>query len=90
MVDHIDFKDESIITIYKTDIKATKVMEKLGINLQFTRVMDDTTILLRPDELVLLKQKAPYLISMAVSDITQLTKDDFDFCDDNIITIPSP
>jgi hypothetical protein len=39
--------------------------KKLGISLQFTRVMDDTTILLRPDEFVLLKQKAPYLISMA-------------------------
>lgn len=90
LVDLIDLKDESIITIYKTDVKATKLMEKLGINLQFTRVMDDTTILLRPDELELLKQKAPYLISMAVSDITQLTKDDFDFCDTDIITIPSP
>ena len=90
LVDDIDLKDESIITIYKTDVKATKLMEKIGINLQFTRVMDDTTILLRPDELNLLKQKAPYLISMAVSDITQLTKEDFDFCDDTVITIPSP
>ena len=91
LVDDINLKDEAIITIYKTDVKATKIMEKLGINLQFARVMDDdTTILLRPDELTLLKQKAPYLISMAVSDITQLTKVDFDFCDDNVITIPSP
>lgn len=90
LVDDIDLKDEAIITIYKTDVKATKIMEKLGISLQFTRVMDDTTILLRPDELTLLKQKAPYLISMAVSDITHLTKVDFDFCDDAIITIPSP
>lgn len=90
LVDDIDLKNESIITIYKTDVKATKLMEKLGINLQFARVMDDTTILLRPDELSLLKQKAPYLISMAVSNISELTKTDFDFCDDNVITIPSP
>ncbi len=90
LVDAVDLKDESIITIYKTDVKATKLMEKIGINLQFTRVLDDTTILLRPDELLLLKQKAPYLISMAVSDITKLTKVDFDFCNDNVITIPSP
>lgn len=90
LVDDIDLKDESIITIYKTDVKATKLMEKLGINLQFTRVMDDTTILLRPDELTLLKQKAPYLISMAVSNISQLTKVDFDFCEDKVISIPSP
>ena len=90
LVDTAELKDESIITIYKTNVKATTLMEKLGINLQFTRVLDDTTILLRPDELALLKQKAPYLISMAVSDITKLTKVDFDFCDDHIITIPSP
>lgn len=90
LVDDIDLKDEAIITIYKTDVKATKLLEKLGINLQFTRVMDDTTILLRPDELMLLKQKAPYLISMAVSDIAQLTKVDFDFCNNTVIAIPSP
>ncbi len=90
LVDDIDLKDEAIITIYKTDVKTIKIMEKLGINLQFTRVMDETTILLRPDELTLLKQKAPYLISMAVSDITKLTKVDFDFCGDDVITIPAP
>lgn len=90
LVGDIDVKDESIITIYKTDVKATKLMEKLGIDLHFTRVMDETTILLRPDELSLLRQKAPYLISMAVSDITKLTKNDFDLCDESIISIPSP
>lgn len=90
LVDSAELKDDSIITIYKTNVKATTLMEKLGINLQFTRVLDDTTILLRPDELALLKQKAPYLISMAVSDITKLTKVDFDFCDNHNIIIPSP
>lgn len=90
LVDDIDLKDEAIITIYKTDVKTTQLMEKLGINLQFTRVMDDTTILLRPDELLLLKQKAPYLISMAVSDITQITKVNFNVCNDSAISIPSP
>jgi len=90
LVDDVALKDESIITIYKTDVKAIKLMGKIGIDLQFTRVMDDTTILLRPDELTLLKQKAPYLISMAVTDLTQLTKVDFDFCDDVTITLPSP
>lgn len=90
LVDNIDLTDESIITIYKTDVKATQLMEKIGVNIQFNRVMDDTTILLRPDQLSLLKQKAPYLISMAVTNIGQLTKNDFDFCDNNVLSIPSP
>lgn len=90
LVDNAELKDDSIITIYKTNVKATTLLEKIGINLQFTRVLDETTILLRPDELALLKQKAPYLISMAVSDIAKLTKIDFDFCDKHVISIPSP
>lgn len=90
LVGDVDLIDESIITIYKTDLQATKLLEKIGIKLQFARVLDDTTILLRPDELLLLKQKAPYLISMAVSDITKLIKVDFDLCSDLMITIPSP
>lgn len=90
LVDDVEIKDETIITIFKTEIKATNLMEKLGIHLQFVRVMDDTTILLRPDELALLKQKAPYLISMAVCDIKKLTKVDFGFCDEMVVTIPPP
>lgn len=51
---------------------------------------EKTTILLRPDELNLLKHKAPYLISMAVSDITLLTKSDFKFLDREKNIIPEP
>lgn len=90
LVDPSDVEGESIITVYKTDVKVKELLERIGINLQFTRVLDDTTILLRPDELLLLKQKAPYLISMAVSDIAKLTKTDFDLCSYNAISIPSP
>lgn len=90
LVDDTGLKDMGIITLYKTDIKAIELLERLGINLQFTRAIDDTTILLRPDELSILKQKAPYLISMAVSDISQLTKVDFDLCSDSAISIPAP
>ena len=90
LVETDEIKDESIITIYKTDMKATKIMEKIGVNLHFTRVMDDTTILLRPDELQTLMSKAPYLISMAVTDLTKLDATDFSFAEDSVIKIPSP
>jgi hypothetical protein len=83
-------KDDSIITIYKTDIMAVKIMEKIGIQLHFARVMDDTTILLRPDELRTLMSKAPYLISMAVVDLTKFDSTDFDFTEASKIKIPSP
>ncbi|MGL4868067.1 MAG: S8 family peptidase, partial [Cetobacterium sp.] len=50
----------------------------------------ETTILLTPDDLKLLRQKAPYLISMAVSDLAQLDESNFDFADSNILSIPDP
>jgi hypothetical protein len=81
---------DSIITIYKTDIRTTQLLEKIGINVLSNRIMDETTILLRPDELEILKTKAPFLISMAVSDLSEITKDNFEFIDDGMIRIDSP
>lgn len=84
------FRHDAIVTIYKTDIKTTQLMEKIGINILSSRIMDETTVLLRPDELEILKTKAPFLISMAVSDLSEITKDNFQFIDDAIIKIDSP
>ncbi len=84
------FEHDAIITLYKTDVKTNKLLEKIGINILTNRIMDETTILLRPDELEILKTKAPFLISMAVSDLSEITKDDFQFIDDGVIKIDSP
>lgn len=90
LVDNFDMLDNSIITIFDTNIKATALLEKIGINIQFNRVMDDTTILLRPDELNLLKKRAPYLISMAVTDLTKIERSSFINTDSKGISIPAP
>jgi len=84
------FEHDAIITLYKTDVKTTQLLEKIGINILSSRVMDETTILLRPDELETLKAKAPFLISMAVSNLAEITKDDFDFIDDGVLKINAP
>ena len=65
-------------------------MNKLGIRVDNNRIIDNTTLYLYPDELNILKIKAPYLISMAVSDISTLTKSDFDFVDNTVLSIPFP
>jgi len=88
--DNVLLEDDAIITLYKTDIKTSQLLEKIGINILSNRIMDETTILLRPDELEILKAKAPFLISMAVSDLSEITKDDFKFIDDKVLSIKSP
>ncbi len=86
----IENKD-SIITIYNTGIDTVDLLHKLGIDLLPRRVMDDTTILVTPDQLSILKQKAPYLISMAVNDISQLPPMKENYTGANCaLSIPSP
>ena len=89
-IDDIMLEQDTIITLYKTDVDTKQLLEKIGINILSTRIMDNTTVLLRPDELDILKAKAPFLISMAVSDLSEITKDNFEYIDDGIITIDAP
>lgn len=67
-------------------------MEKLGIKLFFDKILNETTILLSPYELEILKEKAPYLISMAMTDITKLNKSNLGIVEEsqNNLTIPKP
>lgn len=90
LVDDVELKSDSIVTIFKTEVETLELMKKIGIKIPFTRVMDDTTILLAPDQLAILKQKAPYLISMAVTDLTTLDEIEFKSDAEEILHIPSP
>lgn len=83
--------DNAIITIYDTGTKTSDIMDQLGIDFLEVRSIDETTLLLTPDQYSLLKSKAPYLISMAVSDISTIDKGSI-FKNEKLIesTIPKP
>ena len=89
-IDDVTLENDAIITLYKTDVRTISLLGKIGINILSSRIMDETTVLLRPDELEILKANAPFLISMAISDLSEITKDDFEFIDDDVIQIDSP
>jgi hypothetical protein len=87
-----NISDRSIITIYRTDAKLEDLMKSIGITVQPDYVLSDTTLLLYPEEIKLLEQKAPYLIAMATEDISQLSSDNIANNTGNgtTITIPAP
>ena len=85
-----EFRENSIITIYKTGMNTVDLMKKIGINILPNNIIDGTTMLLMPDALSLLYQKAPYLISMSVTDLNSLTKIDFEQQVSQRINIPKP
>ncbi len=69
-------KNQSIITVYKTKANLIDLMKSIGINVQPGNVISDTTLLLYPDEITLLSDKAPYLVAMATEDISKLSYED--------------
>lgn len=87
---NVHLEENSIITLYDTGTKTSEIMKQLDINFLNIRSIDETTVLLTPEQYNLLKIKAPYLISMAVSDISTLEKENILNVEEKIISIPSP
>lgn len=65
-------REESIITIYKTNVDTQKLFSRFGIKLTNGNMIDETTLRLRPEEIEILQNNAAYLISMSVVDFSEL------------------
>lgn len=88
--DNKDMTSNAIVTIYDTGTKTTEIMLQLGIDFLNIRSIDETTLLLTPDQYNILKNKAPYLISMAVSDISSFDKFYVNSKENIMVNIPRP
>ena len=95
-VDMIDenVTENTIVTIYKTDIDTRKLLSKFGIDILEGRIIDGTTLLLDPAQTQLLYDKAPYLISMSITDFSKISLGDERFENEltfnNNLMIPHP
>lgn len=70
-------QEDVLVTIYKTGIETDELFRKVGIETSRVRKLDDTTFLLTPTQLLRLQDRAPYLISMQVNDLSEL---DYELC----------
>lgn len=86
----VDGDENSIITLYKTDVTLEEIFRSIGIDHINAKKIDETTVLLNPDEINILKEKAPYLISMKVKDLRDFKVEDFSLDNSGIIQIPKP
>lgn len=81
----------SIVTLYDVRKNVKMLFEDLGIEILNTRILDNQTIYLDENQVSVLFEKAPYLVSMATADLRQLSPDDFmDKYQKEMVTIPSP
>ncbi|MBQ8231437.1 MAG: S8 family peptidase [Lachnospiraceae bacterium] len=90
-----EVSEDSIVTIFRTNVETKKLLSGFGIHIVDDRIIDNTTLRLSPDEINILMNQAPYLISMNVVDLAQLTRDDVihgeaEEWDEDDSLIPSP
>lgn len=65
-------RDEAIVTIFKTGIETKELLSRYGIAIYDDRILDDTTLRLHRGELQTLMDKAPYLVSMHLTDLREI------------------
>lgn len=87
-----DLTDDSIISLYKTDNRTIDILNRVGLSVDKKDFLSDTTVFLTNDKVKKLKERAPYLISMGVTDLSNF---DFDgikgpINSQSVMTIPSP
>lgn len=82
---------ESIITLYDTGMDTKQLFHEIGIDILSSRILDNRTVLLDENQSKVLFEKAPYLVSMATENLSDLSPEDFieDYQQD-IVHIPSP
>lgn len=68
---------QSIITLFDTKIDTKELLKELGIDVLASRILDNQTIFLDGNQVDVLFEKAPYLVSMATVDLSQLSPEDF-------------
>lgn len=68
---------QSIITLYNTHTDTKMLFENIGIDILKSRILDNQTVFLDENQLQILFEKVPYLVSMATEDLSELSPEDF-------------
>lgn len=68
--------EETIITIYKTDVETRELLSRFGIDVLESKIIGGTTLLLTPPQARRLYNKAPYLIAMSITDFSKISLED--------------
>lgn len=82
---------QSIITLYNTHTDTKMLFKNIGIDILKSRILDNQTVFLDENQLQILFEKAPYLVSMATEDLSELSPEDFiQEYQQGILYMPSP
>lgn len=88
--------ENQAITLYDVNKKTKDILDELGIEGKELNILDDNTIILYKDALTNLVRQAPYLISMAVEDLSEYELPDIELEEEKkevarrVLELPDP
>lgn len=85
-----DSMNDVIVTFYNINTSIIELLRGIGINTNKHKMIGRNTVLLSKEEIDIVRNEVPYLVSMSLNDLSKLTMDDFERVDDGVATIPSP
>lgn len=91
-IEYTDIKlKQSIVTLFDTKTDTKTLLKNIGIDILSTKILDNLTVFLDEEQLQLLLDNYPYLVSMATVDLSELSPEDFIKNNQkDIINIPAP
>ncbi|MCE6056234.1 S8 family peptidase [Mycoplasmopsis agalactiae] len=90
---HIDLNNEKIVTLYDVNVDVIELLNEIDIHINILNRIDKNTFYLYGEPYNLLKEKAPFLISMSVEDLNEIDwkYNDYNLASNNdVLTIPDP
>ena len=86
-----DYQQQTLVTLYDTDRDIIGLLHDIGVrDVISANKLDRTTISLRPDQYAMLKERAPFLISMSLPDTSTLTFEESKDGNREKLEIPEP
>ncbi|MFV8418417.1 S8 family peptidase [Mycoplasma sp. Z355B] len=84
--------DTNIISLYDVNMDLKELFKNIGIGLSDSQIFDNSTVLLKDEDLEKLYDEAPYLIAMSTIDINEFELETLNNTNNNemIIGIPNP
>lgn len=90
-VSAVETKESMLITLYKTELRTSEILDKIGVDSYRYAIYGDTALSVDASTFNKIKENIPYLISMVTSDISSMRPlTNYDSGSKEIINIPSP
>lgn len=69
---------DAVVTFYKTELNSDELFKRIKMNIDSSRIIDSTTVVLSKEQIKVLLENAPYIVAMAVDHLSDYSPSDFD------------